>query len=146
MGIVWRSLTVLVFGFLGCAGAPELGDDATPQSAPQRVGSSDVTIDLRACSLIAGKSTPVDAIALFGEPFATGWNTGSAGPTTSLVYLHHDPETAVPDMVYFMFQQTGYDPEMRLAGAVRTTNSGVDGFTCFRDSRGNLVPPLHLNL
>jgi hypothetical protein len=148
------SVLILAFGSLDCDAPPETGDAALPGDArlvsaeASLLGSAsdDVQIGLGACVLVAGVATPVDVMALFGRPFATGGGDGKAGPTHALVYLHHDPATRVPDMVYFMFQQTRFDPEMRLAGAVRTTNAGPGGFTCFRDSRGNLVPPLSLSL
>jgi hypothetical protein len=117
----------------GCSGE-DVGADA--------VANRDVAIDGRACRLVVGKARPEDVIDLYGWPITRGWNGATA--IGSMVYMHRDSFSPVPEIVHFMFRrQSDRKPEL-LIGAIRTTGPGPYGFSCFRDIEGNEVPPLAL--
>ena len=131
------TLPVLLLG--SCFAGPD-GDAPAGTSGVTRTG--DVVIDERACSLVVGKATPTDVIELYGWPVSRGWNGQTS--VSSMVYMHRDPGTPVPEIVYFMFRRRGDRSPERLIGAIRTTSPGPYGFSCFRDIDGNEVQPIGL--
>jgi hypothetical protein len=133
-------LSVVFVSLLGCDTPPGA---AAPDSAPVEASTSlspwdwqDTDIDERACGLILGRSTREDVVAIFGAPAGLG---SQSDGTSTLLYIHRDPFSRVPDMVYFMFRREGFDRDGRLVGAIRTSSSGLGEFSCFRDTWG--MPP-----
>lgn len=128
---------VVAVAFSGACGGE------TERAREQPTTLHDVVIDERvACRFVVGRTTPSDVIDIFGWPITRGASGQTA--ISSLVYMHRDPFSPLPDIVYFMFRRrSGRSPE-RLIGGFRVTGAGPYGFSCLRDTEGNEVQPLAL--
>jgi hypothetical protein len=118
------------------------GERSAEAGTRGRYPAHDVIVDERACSLVVGRATPTDVIELYGWPLSRAFNGQSA--IASLVYMHRDPLTPVPDIVFFLFRRRSDRTAERLIGAMRITSAGPYGFSCFRDLDGNEVQPIGL--